>query len=72
MKVEIEKFTAKRTQKIEIVISKSGRKKLCDPECYVTKGHTYYEFMTEEKAWIRHSGKLTKEEKQWVIEQEVK
>ena len=35
-------------------------------------GYTYYEFTTEEKAWIRHSGKLTKEEKQWVIQNENK
>lgn len=36
------------------------------------KGYTYYAFIKEEKAWIRHSGKLTKEEKQWVIESENK
>lgn len=38
----------------------------------LTKGYTYYAFITPDKNWIRHSGKLTKEEKQLVIKQESK
>jgi hypothetical protein len=38
----------------------------------IKEGYTYYAFKKEEKVWIRHSGKLTKEEKQWVIKQESK
>jgi predicted DNA binding protein len=36
------------------------------------EGWEYYAFITPEKNWIRHSGKLTKEEKQWVIKEESK
>lgn len=38
----------------------------------IKAGYTYYTFITPEKAWIRHSGKLTKEEKQLVIQNETK
>jgi len=37
----------------------------------VKKGWWYYEFITSEKTWIRHSGKLTKEEKSIVIKWEM-
>lgn len=67
MKVEIEKYKAKKTEIVSFQDLKdwsyvSG----------VSEGYTYYIFRTEEKAWIRHSGKLTKQEKQWVIEHESK
>lgn len=67
MKVEIEKFKSEKNKIVRIEVPKkfiyNG---------IVKKGYTYYIFTTEEKAWIRHSGKLTKEEKQWVIEQDSK
>lgn len=38
----------------------------------VTKGYTYYAFITKEKSWIKHSKQLTNEEKQYVIKHESK
>ena len=67
MKVEIEKYTANNSG----YIAYNDLKK-CMYTSLVKKGYTYYIFRTEEKAWIRHSGKLTKEEKQWVIEHDSK
>jgi hypothetical protein len=43
-----------------------------DKEYQVKEGYLYYSFITKSKNWIRHSGKLTKEEKQWVIKHEQK
>lgn len=67
MKVEIEKYTAPCDFTLFAL-----KKMLLDTSYEMKKGYTYYIFRTEEKAWIRHSGKLTKEEKQWVIQNETK
>jgi hypothetical protein len=63
----IEKYTSERNQRIEFY----DQKGLAYSK-EVKKGYSYYLFSTEEKAWCRHSGKLTKEEKQWVIKEESK
>ena len=70
MKVEIEQFTSDATGKVDGVKLKGNITQIQPTE--VIYGYTYYLFKTEEKAWIRHSGKLTKEEKQWVIQNETK
>ena len=67
MKVEIEKYTAEDNVYMPFFDLKGNIRYES-----VKKGYTYYIFRTEDKAWIRHSGKLTKEEKQWVIEQDSK
>lgn len=67
MKVEIENFTAPCNG-----ILFAHKKKLLDTPFEMKKGYKYFAFVTEEKAWIRHSGKLTKEEKQLVIQNETK
>jgi hypothetical protein len=35
-----------------------------------TEGYLYYIFRTSDKVWVKHSKKLTKEEKQHVIKHE--
>ena len=67
MKTTVEKYTADKYPIIAINDLK-GQLYVKD----VKIGYTYYIFRTEEKAWVRHSGKLTKEEKQLVIEHENK
>jgi hypothetical protein len=49
----------------------SHKKILLQKPFEIKQGYTYYSFIKEEKAWIRHSGKLTKEEKQLVIKLEL-
>ena len=71
MKVEISKFVSALDGKINTIIFNRTKYKL-DKPIMTNIGYTYYIFRTEEKAWIRHSGKLTKEEKQWVIKHEQK
>lgn len=71
MKVQIEKFIAKTDRIIETITVGLLKYKL-DKKYQVKKAYLYYSFITESKNWIRHSGKLTKEEKQWVIEHENK
>jgi len=71
MKVRINTFIPDCDKTIDtIAIGINGYK--LDKEYQVKEGYTYYSFITESKTWIRHSGKLTKEEKQWVIEHENK
>jgi predicted DNA binding protein len=67
----IEKFTGKYDCLIHTI---SFEKLDCvlDKEIKIKKGWEYYAFITPDKNWIRHSGKLTKEEKQLVIKQESK
>lgn len=67
MKVEIEKYFADKTDAMSYKGLNNDYHAV-----YVKQGYTYYIFRTKEKAWIRHSGKLTKEEKQWVIQNENK
>jgi hypothetical protein len=42
-----------------------------DKVYHLKQGWLYYVFITPERTWIRHSGKLTKEEKQHVIKFEI-
>jgi hypothetical protein len=66
----IEKFTSETDRTIDtIAIGVFNHFKL-DKQYQLKEGWEYYAFITPEKNWIRHSGKLTKEEKQWVIKQE--
>jgi len=68
----IEKFISETDRTIDtIAIGVFNHFKL-DKEYKVKQGYTYYSFITPDKNWLRHSGKLTKEEKQWIIKQESK
>ena len=71
MKTRINTFIAETDRMIDTISVGLYSYKL-DKEYQVKEGYLYYSFITESKTWIRHSGKLTKEEKQWVIEHENK
>ena len=71
MKVEIEKFVSAFNVKVD-TITWGLKEYTLDKTINLKEDYTYYIFRTEEKAWIRHLGKLTKGEKQWVIEQDSK
>ena len=62
----IQKFKATSNTQMGIY-SATGLIKLCK----VRSGWWYYSFDTPEQTWIRHSGKLTNEEKQMVIKWEL-
>lgn len=64
--MKINKFKAEASTILGIA-SISGNVHLTN----VKKGWWYYSFDTPEKTWIRHSGKLTKEEKSIVIKWEM-
>lgn len=72
MKAEIQKYTPIISGTLKRFYFGIGEWQTLSEPFEITEGYTYYIFRTEEKAWIRHSGKLTKEEKQWVIENETK
>jgi len=69
MKVTVEKYKGD-TDSLLMFFDLSGSNKRYEER--VIKDYTYYVFRTKENAWLKHSKKLTKQEKQWVIEHESK
>jgi hypothetical protein len=69
MKVTVEKYKGE-TDSTLMFYDLSGSNKRY--EASTVEGFKYYIFRTVEKAWVKHSKKLTKQEKQWVIEHESK
>jgi len=69
MKITVEKYKGD-TNSTLVVFDLSGNNKRYEEK--VKAGYTYYVFRTEEKAWVKHSKKLTNEEKQHVIKYESK
>jgi len=68
MKVVVEKYIAEQIGVIQV----SDINGIDNGVFPVIEGYKYYIFRTADKAWVKHSKKLTKQEKQWVIEHESK
>lgn len=69
MKVTVEKYKGETDSRL-MFYDLSGSNKRYEES--TVEGYKYYIFRTVEKAWVKHSKKLTKQEKQWVIEHESK
>ena len=69
MKITVEKYKAETDSTLMFFDLSDSNKRY---EASVKEGYTYYVFRTKDKAWVKHSKKLTNEEKQHVIKYESK